>query len=1030
MGRIFLLTSISLIALTSYSPAPLAADKTNAITLRGNEKSTYSRLVFDWDKSVASPKFSVSQNGNMLTVKLNTPGKWNIANVMGQHFGRIDDYKILSPDTLQITFSGKQNIRHFMMDNRFVIDFKGKTTAFEAKQPAEKIETSAGEEHPSASTQKEEQTTTEDKQIADIKEETKDNKNIIIDKEEKKEPTKEASKINTYTINLAAITSIPLAAFDYNGYFWVISSKADIRSIPQITGEGADKLNHFEKLPNSNLSIFRTKLPDNLSKQVEGGGLAWKITLTDNPNAYQQKPLSLIREETEDSHHKKSYSLLWPSHTITRVAHITSPETGEAIKLAFVESAHDLTGPSQIFVDVDFLPSYVGMAAIEKTDGLSFDKTHDGLKISSPHGLNITNPTTATAITKYQNAQKKNFGKKGMSRIFNFADWQMGTASDLQTNRNLIITELGDQNDQKKAETLIKLAKLYLSFNYAPEALGFLDLALSYVPQLDGSPEYIALHGAANALTGRKKDAYRDFSAAGLNDIGEVAYWKAFTLAELDDWQQAAKFLPRETEVLENYTDEIKFPMALTLAEVALREGNTDLAQKYLNLLKEHNGDLPLSYKSAKNYLNGELYRQEGNEEETKKIWHGLEEGKDNLYHAKARFALTMLEKDSKEITPDKAIDNLESLRYAWRGDDLEVAINYNLAKIYLEQKQPIKALTLMDIAHSLNPDSEQGKKIDADMHQVFLDIFTPPYVDSVSPADILAVYSEFSKLIPEGENGEKLGRQLAEKMADADLLPRAINLLQTQLKDKDLKGAQAADTAIRLATFENMNYEADNALRTLDKAEILLQGEPTEKILSRQEEIGLLRAKAYAQKNQYEDAIAALSLIAPTEESLRLKADISWKAKKWQEAADALEQLIQNHEISLNNPISDENADLILNWAVALYLADNRYVLANVRERYGDAMAASSKAQKFEVVTRPRQASLLSDRETINSIIDESNIFKNFMRSFKNGDENKSSTTIPYRKPEENTIKAPSVSLPKEFRNNPDIKADDILAD
>ena len=70
----------------------------------------------------------------------------------------------------------------------------------------------------------------------------------------------------------------------------------------------------------------------------------------------------------------------------------------------------------------------------------------------------------------------------------------------------------------------------------------------------------------------------------------------------------------------------------------------------------------------------------------------------------------------------------------------------------------------------------------------------------------------------------------------------------------------------------------------------------------------------------------------------------------------------------------------MVLNWAVTLNLSNNRYVLANVRERYSDMMSVTPYAEQFEVITRPRQNIFLADRETIKSIISEVDIFKGFL--------------------------------------------------
>ena len=136
------------------------------------------------------------------------------------------------------------------------------------------------------------------------------------------------------------------------------------------------------------------------------------------------------------------------------------------------------------------------------------------------------------------------------------------------------------------------------------------------------------------------------------------------------------------------------------------------------------------------------------------------------------------------------------------------------------------------------------------------------------------------------------------------------------------------------------------------------------------------------SQQKNPEEAFALLAGLPQDEEVLRLRADIGWSNQRWQDAADSMEALVQLDQISPTRPAGDEEANLLLNWAVALYLADNRYVLANLREKYSTAMAASPKAQQFEVVTRPRQSALLADRDSIDAIIEETEIFKGFVDS------------------------------------------------
>lgn len=1003
-------------ALVSSSAFAAGVDEIQNIYIRANDKENYSRLVFDWGTSLKDsksekniiPHYSTKKNLNSLVVTFSDKVKLMQEGASPKDLSRITDYKVISPNQIEINFDKDIDVRHFVSNNRLIVDMKGQAKKqdvsakdnFEvSKKIAVNIEAAAGEVKASPS--------------------------VIIDEispeKEKVETVKSEKKI---TITLTSTSSIPLAAFENNGYLWVILGKDNVKIPPQITGYN----NRFENIPaQTGLSVFRLKLDNQLFKSASGGGLAWKIDVSDK----EIEKLSPIKYEklAKQKDNKVELSLLWPAASVRRITEFKDPETGDKILLALVESAKDFTGKKQNFVDFKSLESHIGLAIIPKIDDLKLSSDDGAALLTNQKGLNIASDqditTAKEAILDKDDMVPNNSNIKS---IYDFKNWQIGSKTELSDNQRLIMSGLSPQTDTKKAESLINLAKLVLSFNYAPEAIGYLELAKSFVPEIDTNPEFMAIMAAAEALSWQPKAAFAKFSDASLNDIDELVYWRSYTLAKLDDWQQASKILPNNFEILDSYTDDIKVPFSLKLLEVALREGNPSKAKNIIEILEPLRPNMTLPYASSYDYLLGEYNRQIGKSKEATTLWKDLSDGSDDLYRARSRFAATMMQLDAKEITEDKAVDILEGLRYAWRGDDLEVSINTNLAKIYFKKNEPVKALTMMELARSLNPTSELGKKVEDDMRTIFKELFSDKKIKDISPVDILILYNDFSKLIPPGAEGENLTRQLAERMATADLLPRAIAILKKQA-DGGLKGLDGVNVAIRLATLQNLDSKPDDALKSLDLADVLLKDLPIEDVLVKQNDIGLLRAKAYSLKGNVEDAFSALSLLPQDEDTLHLRADIAWRGKKWQEAADSLEQILQNRNLDLTQPLDENNAELILNWAVALYLADNRYVLANVRERYSDPMLATTRAKKFDVVTRPRQGSLLSDRETINSIIDETIIFKDFLTSFKTA-ETGSQTKLVAPQHNGNVLNPKPTNIPDELKNAPNLKTDEVLAD
>ena len=115
-----------------------------------------------------------------------------------------------------------------------------------------------------------------------------------------------------------------------------------------------------------------------------------------------------------------------------------------------------------------------------------------------------------------------------------------------------------------------------------------------------------------------------------------------------------------------------------------------------------------------------------------------------------------------------------------------------------------------------------------------------------------------------------------------------------------------------------------------------------------------------------------------------KLRADIAWRAGYWDDAAEALGDVVNDEEISLTRPLSPEHTGLLMQRAVALNLASDRIGLANMREKYSDSMAQTDKARVFEVITRARQSGALADRETLMGVVSEVDLFKQFLDNYR----------------------------------------------
>ncbi|MEC9234911.1 MAG: hypothetical protein VX803_01545, partial [Pseudomonadota bacterium] len=477
--------------------------------------------------------------------------------------------------------------------------------------------------------------------------------------------------------------------------------------------------------------------------------------------------------------------------------------------------------------------------------------------------------------------------------------------------------------------------------------------------------------------------AFRVLMVPILNNYQELYYWRAYALAELDDWSQAGEVIPDNTRFLRSYPKDLRLALSVVLAEVYLRRGDIDRANEVLKIIEAEQDNMRPQYQAGLIYFKGELMRQRGDEQGALTMWYKLRKHTDDFFRVRARLAIANLRYKLGEITIDKAIDDLEQMRFAWRGDDLETTVNFRLGQLYIEKGSFIKGLSVLREAASLSEGTIMGKQIASYMRNEYKDLFLGEKADKLTPLQLTMIYEEFSELTPAGKEADQLMQSLAERLVEVDLLDRAIKILNDQVENRT-SGTEQVKLALRLAGIQLINGDNRAALKTLSLAEKAINQIPILESVPYRREMNLLRARGLSRDGRARDALVLLNNMKQDDDVVRLKADIAWTSGRWNDAAEALEDLVTRYNLRPSDTISPQQANTILNWTVALSLSGNRHVIANVREQYGTQMEKTEKGRLFEVVSRPRQNAILADRQTIDSIVGEVDIFSDFLDSYR----------------------------------------------
>lgn len=1080
------------------------------VAVRTSANQGYERLVFQWQ---AKPEYSISKEGGRILVRFSKAGTLDMAGVLAN--ANIKKIEALSKDgealQVAVTIPNGSKFRDFTVQNKLIID------VYDPDGAAKKEEKPVPEK-PAAAAPKEEPV----KEAAaakggdfTVKPAPPQEAAPVHPVEAAKVP---APAIEPHTITLTSTTNTAMAAFTRNGWLWIVIDAMDLPNAPKVEGPQADKLSALEKIEIENGVAYRMDLPEGLNMYGEGGGLSWKILLTQAPKPRQIEPVKPLGQT--DSGPAK---LVWPLKDMRTILTFTDPAVGDTITAVTAIHAAQYTGPARNYVNLRTLDSAIGLAFVVKSDDVTAEKTTAEVSVGRPGGLALSDPKDVASeqirqamATEKKTTEEKPAGEKAGeekpdeqgkdialteeppaaeevartlpepieaaskdelskateekptgNNIYNFARWEMGGVPALEKNLHVMMVEISNKKEEARNEDILTMAKLNLANNRGSEALGLLRIAVLKVPELEENAEFQALRAAALTLSKKYDEAIIDYTREDLKKYDDIKYWTAYTLAGLEDWKQAITVLPKKFEAIAQYPRELRIPMVLVFAEVALRGADVPRATRIMAILNVDKDKLPLAYDSAWKYLQGEAERQAGHADKAIAIWEPLvKNGKDDLYRAKAGLSLTKLQLDQKKITPAEAIDRLEGLRYAWRGDELETLINFRLGQIYVENKDYLKGLTVLRNAETLAPREDIAGEIADYMTRTFREVFSNDRLKAITPLEAISLHEEFKDLLPIGEEGDRFTEKLAERLVEADLLGRAATLLEYQVNNR-LKGDKKAEIAIRLAAIRLLDGNPEGALRSLEIAQDTLdklsgkkpavadikpqdlkpeageaaapapkaeetKAEPAKPVErakptaetadpEKQRQIYLLKARALSMKKQVDEAMKILEAMPLDSDVNRLRTDIAWTAGRWEEAAMALNDLIIAEDISAKRPLTDYQRDIILNRAIALNLSGNRVALANARERFNAQMKDTAKGQMFEVVTRPRRPDMIGSREAINSMISEIDLFKGFLDSYANTEGSKDGSTEEAPPPAKTPEAEKSVTKLPEEENAPE---------
>lgn len=728
-------------------------------------------------------------------------------------------------------------------------------------------------------------------------------------------------------------------------------------------------------------SAFRVTIRPWLRPVVERQGTVWRVLFV--PKV--QPPRQELSVEAQPDF-PLGGRVLVHAPDAPSVVELNDPEVGDRLLVVPLPMAVQAVSEVNRFPELEFVPALQGIVIRPHGDGVAARLVREGVEVTAAGGLHLS-PSADLAMVRPAVPGASDTILKALSgdggpppaatgvdhRLFDLSAWQHGSIRDFTKNRQDLLEAVADSVPKERNRARLELARFYFSHGYNQEAIGVLDVLAANQPDVQGWPEYRALRGAARVGAGAARDGMTDLVGPGLDDNREATLWHSVGSAMLgENWQRVAHDFYLADDIIASYPDPYFRRLSLLATEARIQTNDPREADRVLKRVVRREGP-EMEDKPAVEFYRGEIMRESDNIPAALKHLQAAEAGNDRYYRARAGLARVNLEYSEKRISAATAADRLSRLRFAWRGDALELSIIQRHGELQWAAGDYSNGLDTLREAASYFPDSPQAIAITQSMSQMFGSLYQDG-ASKLSPLKAIELYDQFRELTPVGTAGDEVIRQLAERLVEVDLLGRAAELLQHQVEYR-LTDLERTKVGTRLASIRLLDSKPDLALKALEASEF----DPLPPDLF--EDRRLLRARALSGLRRSAEALKLLEGDASRPADM-LRVDLAWHDQRWDDAAAALEMVIGDPPAP--GTVADKTtSQLVLNRAIALALAGDGKRLEGLRAAFGPAMVKSVDADAFAVLTRPEQGGGLIDLASIKSRVAEVDTFQNFLKTY-----------------------------------------------
>ncbi len=771
-------------------------------------------------------------------------------------------------------------------------------------------------------------------------------------------PGKTPEPIQPTVLKFGWDRSTGAAAFQRGSRLWLVFDRLGPFDLTRQLRKIAPHLEPIDRVPVQRGTAVRLTLPPLFAPRLSFKDNVWSVDIR------RRVPLPEDAVEVSVTKGSQGPEVIFSRGDARALLSIADPDLNDRMIVAPVRVPGLGVATAQQFAQFRAMVSYQGVVLQPNAEGLAMSLEQRGVVVKGREPLQVSG---SDARSLPSNGERNAVASGSM---FDLDRARRGDEEAFNSNKQELQRDVVREADNKVGIARLDLARFYFAHGRAPEALGMLRLLEAENPNVAADPEVALMKGASYFLGDNFDDAASYLANPALVGEREAVLWQSALAAKDQDWEAAATGFAETDDLIDQYARPVRNRLRLLAAEASLSAGDTGGASLRL---QEIEADEPTEAELAQvGYLTGRRLLLDGEAEEAEKLWKKIARNRHRPSSARARLALVDLGLENGNVSEEEAIDEIENLRYAWRGDQFEFALLRRLGDLYLDEGDYRRGLKSMRQAASHFPNSKRSEQVTRRMQQEFVDLYLTDKGEKVQAVTAVALYEEYKELTPPGEKGDAIITKLADRLVEVDLLARAGDLLQDQV-DHRLKGEEKAKVAARSAPIRVLERKPEESLKILDASEM---AELPDALVQQRRH---LRARALAEAEREDEALALLEGDTQAD-ALQLRAEILWKQRNWKDAGLALARLVPAEPPK--RALSNKEALAVLNLAVALTLADDRPALELLAESYRVPMDETPQAKSFALLSGDL---IGTDAKSISEELAQIGQIQDFVSSYRN---------------------------------------------